>query len=193
MAPSPAPTLRELLKERTAAAHRALEQLPLMRALSDGALSNDAYAEYLRRQARLHAPLEAAIWPWAPPIWQRLRLVKTDWLNADLEALGMAGAGPAAPVPPVQSYAQALGVMYVLEGSTLGLQVVLRRMRPDHVAWSTAGTFMRGYRSETGSFWRYFVADLDALPVADWPPVAAAALATFAAFHQCFADAGDAG
>jgi heme oxygenase len=191
MPSSPAPTLRDLLKERTAGAHHALEQLPLMRALSEGHLSNDAYAEYLRRQAQLHAPLEAAIRPWAPAVWQRLRLVKTAWLNADLQALGMAGAGPAAQVPPVQSYPQALGVMYVLEGSTLGLQVVLRRMLPDHVAWSTAGTFMRGYRSETGSFWRSFVADLDALPLADWPPVAAAALATFAAFHQRFAVAGD--
>jgi heme oxygenase len=184
-------TLHKLLKESTATAHEALEQVPLMRALSDGRLSDGAYVRYLRLQRQLHEPLENGIRPWAPVDWQGQRLVKTGWLDADLQALGVSNPGDSAPVAQVRSYAQALGVMYVLEGSTLGLQVVLKRMRPDHVAWSTAGTFMRGYRSETGALWRSFTATLEAVPAADWPPVAGAALATFAAFHQHFSDVRD--
>jgi heme oxygenase len=184
-------TLHKLLKESTATAHEALEQVPLMRALSAGGLSNGAYAEYLRRQHQLHAPLEAGVRPWAPADWQSRRLVKTGWLDADLQALGVSHPGRPAAVAQVGSYPQALGVMYVLEGSTLGLQVVLKRMRPDHVAWSTAGTFMRGYRSETGVLWRSFITALESLPAADWPLAAGAALATFGAFQQHFSDAPD--
>jgi heme oxygenase len=187
----PAADLRALLKQRTASAHEALERLPLMRALAEGRLDNDEYHDYLLRQHRLQSSLEAALRPWMSSDWPGCRLVKAEWLNDDLRALGSPGRVAGAsrvPAPQVASYPQALGVLYVLEGSTLGLQVVRKRLPADHLAQTVAGRFLLGYGQETGARWRSFLDELAVLPCADWPAAAAGAIATFATFQQCFSD-----
>jgi heme oxygenase len=80
-------------------------------------------------------------------------------------------------------------VLYVLEGSTLGFQVVRKRLPADHLALTVAGRFLLGYGPETGARWQSFQGELAALPRADWSAAAAAALATFAAYHQHFSEA----
>ncbi len=185
--------LRALLKRRTAPAHEALERLPLMRALAEGRLDNARYRDYLLRQQRLQSALEAAVRPWATSDRLGCRLVKTAWLDADLRATSSAAGTAVAsrmPMPRVASYPQALGVLYVLEGSTLGFQVVRKRLPADHLALTIAGRFLLGYGPETGSRWRSFLDELAALPCSDWPVAAAAADATFAMFQQQFSEAG---
>jgi heme oxygenase len=178
--------LRALLKQRTAPSHEALEQLPLMRALADGRLDNAGYHGYLLRQHRLQASLEAALRPWASSDWLGCRLVKASWLVADLCALGSVAPASRMAPPQVASYPQALGVLYVLEGSTLGFQVVRKRLPADHLALTVAGRFLRGHGPLTGSIWRSFLNELAALPRTDWPAAEAAALETFATFQQAF-------
>lgn len=185
----PTLTLRALLKQRTTSAHEALEKLPLMRALAEGRLDDDQYHDYLLRQHRLQSGLESGLRPWASSDWLGRRLVKTAWLNADLRALGKVVAAGGAPLLKVASYSQALGVLYVLEGSTLGFQVVRKRLPADHLALTIAGRFLLGYGPETGERWRSFLDEVSALPCAGWPAAAAAAEATFAAFQQHFSKA----
>ena len=179
--------LRDLLRVRTAEAHAALEGTPLMRVISSGLPTLEQYGAYLMSQCDLHAPLEAALRDWVTPDWREHRLVKTHWLREDLRALGH----PAGTVPDAAAEigceAEALGVLYVLEGGTLGLQMVRKRLQADHPACTTASRFMQGYGSETGSNWRAFVQRLEALPQAAWPRALDAADATFAAFAGRFA------
>jgi heme oxygenase len=179
-------SLRSTLKERTAVVHRALESRPLMRLLADGVMSVDEYAEYLRRQHALHWPLEDRLPPWLPSEWVPQRLRKTAWLEGDLAALGERAAPAVAEIPAIDSTAQAMGVMYVLEGSTLGLQVVRKACPPGHPAQGQAGRFLRGYGSATGRHWQEFVTSLDRVPPAQWPVVLDAAHATFAAVARAF-------
>jgi len=121
---------------------------------------------------------------------------KLGWIEADLKDLGhTAESVETLPrfgeLPHLMEPVEALGAMYVLEGSSLGRQVMLGKLaerlniRPD---W--AGHFFSGYGKETGAMWRSFVA---ALNEAGQAPDAArliefSALASFAAFEKCLAE-----
>jgi heme oxygenase len=159
-----------------------------MRAFATGSPTVTAYRDYLARQRQLHAPLEGALRAWLPPDWAALRLLKTQWLGSDLAALGTAPAERPVAVPAVGSWAQALGVLYVIEGGTLGLQVVGKRLAQDHPALGSAGRFMHGYGTDTGRHWRAFIAALDTLPASEWPSATRAAIATFEAFLRHFSE-----
>ena len=179
------PSLRDLVRQETRPAHEALEATSLMQAFSSGAFSAAQYRHYLGLQLSLHAPLEVALAAWWPTADAALRLCKSDWLRADLAQLGGTPSAATA-LPTIRSQAQAMGVMYVLEGGTLGLQVVRKRLQHAHPALQGADRFLRGYGADTGLRWRNFVAALDALPAAQWPAATAAACATFAAFQSEF-------
>jgi heme oxygenase len=182
-------SLRDILKRATSAAHVALEATALMRAVSSGVPSHEAYASYLSCHWRVHVGLEAMLATQLPASWTNGRLLKSAWLATDLQALGRPLPEAPAPVPRVRSIAQALGVMYVLEGATLGLAVVTRRLPPSHPAIAGAGRFMAAYGSRTGSRWSEFQRMLATVDRAKWPSACAAANATFSSFQQVF-DAG---
>lgn len=183
----PAPTtLRDRLRAATAVDHRALEDTALMRAVADGVPGADDYARYLACQWQLHQPLEAALAPQLPPDWGRERLVKTAWLEQDLHALGKPLPEPYRGGTPPTGAAAALGVLYVLEGATLGLHVVTRRLPADHPAFRGAGRFMAAYGAQTGPRWNAFLRVLGGVPAVDWAAATNAAVATFAAFLDVF-------
>jgi heme oxygenase len=174
--------LRAALKARTSAAHAALEATPLMRAMAGGAPTRAEYGDYLSRQHRLHAPLEAALEPWLPHDWRALRLVKARWLADDLAALGLAPARSLGSVPDVGDEGAAFGCLYVLEGATLGLQVLRKAMLPGHPARQGADRFMQGHGADSSALWRAFVDRLELLAPSHWPRATQAACATFDAF-----------
>ena len=178
--------LRTLMRQHTTAAHELLEGTPLMRAFATGAPSAAEYRDYLIRQLQLHEPLEAALAKWVPPEWNPLRLVKAGWLLGDLLALGAAANQRHAEIPAVSSIAEALGMLYVIEGGTLGLQAVRKRFGRHHPALNAAGRFLSGYGPDTGRHWIAFIARLETLPAPAWPQAIDAAGRTFAAFHRHF-------
>ena len=121
---------------------------------------------------------------------------KLNWIEADIKDLGHTSDSLETlprfgELPCLTEPVEALGAMYVLEGSSLGRQVMLKKLaerlniRPD---W--AGHFFSGYGKETGAMWHSFVS---ALNEAGRSPEAArliesAALASFAAFEKCLAE-----
>jgi heme oxygenase len=91
-----------------------------------------------------------------------LRLAKTAWLETDLLALGLATTDleslpRCSALPDLPDEPSALGCLYVIEGSTLGGQIIgphFRRtlgMEP-----SEGGRFFAGYGPETATLWRAF-------------------------------------
>lgn len=138
---------------------------------------------------RLHADVEAACAPWleALPGLDFAARRRSRLLEQDMTAVG-AAPRPAGQGVVAGSAAEALGLMYVLEGSTLGAQLIRR-----HVA--AAGADMRGlsfldpYGAESGARWRAFLAVLDdaAASDADVDAMVAGALAGFrhAQHHLC--------
>jgi heme oxygenase (biliverdin-IX-beta and delta-forming) len=157
-----------------------------MRQVVAGTPSLEDYADYLSRHWRLHASLEASLRPWFPVAWAAQRLVKADALAADLAQLGHALPAPSAPIPHFDSRGAAWGAAYVLEGATLGLNMVTRRLPSTHPAHTEAGRFMRAYGGRTEERWAAFLLELEALDRAEWPAACWAALTTFKAFHEVF-------
>lgn len=122
---------------------------------------------------------------------------KVGWLIADLVDLGHPPAAleyladfGRAPSPATPE--EAIGVLYVLEGSSLGGQVILRRLGPAlGIGPLWAGRFFNGYGQATGAMWRTFVARLNAFGADPCAArvIEASALATFTAFERCLAQA----
>ncbi len=122
-------SLRDLLRTSTADQHAALEATPVMRAFADGATDARVARAYLTRQERLHRALERTLAPHLTPRESQLRLQRSTWLADDLHTLGIAPDAREPSVPAVTDRAGALGVLYVLEGSTLGLRMVRNRLQ----------------------------------------------------------------
>ena len=195
MATRPPANLRERLRLVTRDAHLRLEA----EVNFDGRLTSlDVYRCFLEDFLRFIRPLDAVL------AGLDLRTLGIDyaarrklgWIEADLKDLGHTseslGKLPVfSGLPPLAEPVEALGALYVLEGSSLGRQVMLTKLaqrlniRPD---W--AGRFFSGYGKQTGAMWQGFVAVLNEAGKA---PEAArliedSALATFAAFETCLAE-----
>ena len=176
--------LHERLRAATAAAHAALER-DLDWASRVATLSG--YRDLLARLRGLHAVYEPAIGLALADedfFGPRRRLAKLD---ADLARLGLApGAVAALPIPAqvALSPRNALGALYVLEGSTLGGQAILRDVERRLGLGPGPGTlYYRGHGPATSAMWRALLARLDGLsgdPAAE-DEVAAAGVTTFRA------------
>jgi heme oxygenase len=171
--------------------------------LGDAGVTRAVYADVLARLAGYYARAEAALAPWAPALAAvGLDLAarrKAPLLRRDLDALGAedtligsATRGTAA-APHLPTAAHALGVAYVLEGATLGGQLLRRRLGPALGLTPEAGlAFFGAYGADVGPMWRAFTAALDrfdaATPAPARPAARAAAVAgaraAFLAFER---------
>ncbi len=65
-------------------------------------------------------------------------------------------------IPHVTNVLQAFGVMYVMEGSTLGGQIITKMLRHKDIKIANNGlTFFEGYKENTPMMWKNFTACLD--------------------------------
>jgi heme oxygenase len=171
-----------VLRSFTAGSHERLER----RFDLDGRLrSRAAYADLLERMLGFYRPLEERIAPYAASVagldWGTRR--RAPLLLADLLALGRPAARPDAlsPLPAVASADDALGVLYVLEGATLGGTLIARQARLRlGVTATTGGAFFTAYGGATAARWRAFAAVLETA-TAGVPSAA-----TLAAAQACF-------
>jgi heme oxygenase len=149
----------QLLRTGTAAEHADVERtLDLM----DGGLDRARLIAVLDRLHGFWASAEAGLDAWAEqhPVdaaavdWSRRR--RAGLFADDLRALDADGDGTRPHLPQVDGTDQALGRMYVLEGSTLGGTFIDR-----HLAGlpQLAGVRVRAfspYGAETGAMWHAF-------------------------------------
>ncbi|MCR0983226.1 biliverdin-producing heme oxygenase [Roseomonas populi] len=88
-------------------------------------------------------------------------------LQDDLRALGIRPEGlPACLPPPLRDRGEAMGSLYVMEGSTLGGRVILKRLDEIGLA-EGARSYFAGHGEATGAMWRSFLARLEAEPDAE--------------------------
>jgi heme oxygenase (biliverdin-IX-beta and delta-forming) len=155
-----------LLKAGTSERHGALEKImPFFR--NDFSLED--YARVLKAFLGFFEPVErelAVISTWnlaGIDVCQRLR---SDLLVADLLALGASNAEIAllprcSDLPALTKLEEGFGCMYVLEGSTLGGQLISRQVQARFAVSEEAGLkFFNGYGSQTGVMWHDFCAGL---------------------------------
>lgn len=173
---------RFALRERTAAAHAALDE-------QVGRLdSMGRYADYLKGMLQFRAPVEEAV---ATPLvdW-RPRTLATA-IRADLADLRL--PVPAAPArrelhPYSACPSGLLGILYVLEGAALGARLLYRDARALGLSDSHGARHLALQAADAGA-WRGFLALLERSPVFDLDRAASAALATFALAHHALIEA----
>ncbi len=168
------------LRRDTADAHAALEaELDLLHHLSRPRLER-----VLRRFAGFHAGWEPAVARLLDEsaLFEPRRRLAT--LHADLHRLGVDADPRTWPVPPwLNDQAAAWGSLYVMEGSTLGGQVIGRALRASGV---DGLAYFDGRGSAAGPLWRELRRRVDALAEPD--RVTAAAVATFDALRLWMRD-----
>lgn len=160
------------LKDATAAQHRSTERLVEQFGFLQ---SLDGYRLLLERFWGFYAPLERQIA--AHPAWAGYdvgldRRLHAPALASDLAALGVSpaalGALPQCQVlPPAGTFPYTLGCMYVLEGATLGGQIIARQLGALGLAQGLGSSFYASYGADVGPMWRAFRALL--VQVADAP------------------------
>lgn len=65
-------------------------------------------------------------------------------------------------LPPISSFPEAVGALYVMEGSTLGGKIIAR-MISQKLGGNEGLQFFTGYGGNTGSMWKKFVDNLEHL------------------------------
>jgi len=140
--------------------------------LTNETLTLDAYRRLVERFHGFYLPLEAGllkIGGWMERSIDLTERQKTLLLKNDLQALGVSDPEmvPVCTVlPPHGTIAAAFGCLYVLEGATLGGQVISQLLRNRlGVTPETGGRFFHGYGDRTGAMWQAFRAVLTATVV----------------------------
>ena len=147
------------LKAATAEIHARTERLlPSLAALATRA----GYVRCLVLLHEFHAGWEPAIWSTAgvkESGFDRRTRAKLPLIAHDLECLDVVHGDrlSAVPQPILADCATALGALYVLEGATLGGQVIERHAARDvGITPDEGGSYFHGYGARTGDMWRAF-------------------------------------
>lgn len=176
---------RTLLRDACGAIHERLDARLSRVDFDDRASYADMLARLSGPVSAVEGALTAGIAPALFPNWAgRMRAHR---LRADLDALG--GGFRQRYAAPIESEAEALGALYVLEGSQLGGRVLAR------LAGESRDPAVRGARryfthGAAPILWREFLATLEAssAAAAERERMIGAALATFTAFEAAFHD-----
>jgi heme oxygenase (biliverdin-IX-beta and delta-forming) len=194
-------TPAEHLRDATHDLHDRMESSPMLSQLEEATFSVPGYTTLLKRFYGFYAPLEPLLQKHSEiqQLQDGSSRTRLPWLTQDLLALGvkqeaLAELPTCTTLPVLETPAQVLGCMYVIEGSTLGGQMIAKKLHSmwpqNHsVAPETALHFYTAYGAEIGPKWKFFKEHLNQrlglLPV---PEAMEAARGTFLALEQWFAD-----
>ena len=156
----------EQLREGTRVLHARVEQAVNLPARLS---SVDEYVALLRRYLGFYEPLEQrlrSVSELSQSTINSRRLSKAARLREDLTALGTTDAEmdqlpKCQCLPEFSGPAEAWGCLYVLEGATLGGQIIGRELEKSLSLTSGCGSgFFAVYGTQVGEMWRRFCGDL---------------------------------
>jgi len=154
------------LRESTATLHQELEKILIPRIKK--ASTNAEYISLLKLFYGYYYPLEQHIaahldtsFPGGFENRRKAALLLQDM--ATISAAPVESPALSTDIPEITDNSQALGALYVLEGSTLGGQVISQILSRNITTpeISKALTFFEGYGSNTQTMWESFVHYLD--------------------------------
>jgi heme oxygenase (biliverdin-IX-beta and delta-forming) len=171
-------SLRDFLKNSTRRAHNKVEEAM---GILDPNLSEGRYRQILLNFRNFHAAFEEKLRGRSGHctatdfyLPQRSKLA---WLEADL---GSVPAEKPMSMDWIKTEADVWGVLYVLEGSTLGGTQIVKflKLNPKHARRPMQ--FFAGYEARTGMMWSEFLNALESLPRHCWLQCQHSAEQTFA-------------
>ncbi|CDN45724.1 Heme oxygenase [Paenibacillus sp. P22] len=152
----------ERLREETAPSHEQLESNAYARAIMDQTMTLQQYKQYLELFYGFIKPMEAIVLAApAAEAWgidfsrlAKLPLLERDFTElgysrTDIESIPVCGSLPDVSVP-----ARMLGYLYVMEGSTLGGQVISRKLASGlQLAPESGLSYFYAYGPDTRARW----------------------------------------
>ena len=151
----------ENLRSTTSESHKNLEKLPLSAAILSPTISKNDYGNYLKVMYDVIYETENRIFPilsgLIPDLEERK---KARLLDQDLAALGMSKSNFESPFASKEnvSIGFALGLFYVVEGSTLGGRFIIKNIQSVLGFDENNGAqYFAGYGNKTGSYWKNFL------------------------------------
>ena len=171
------------LRAATTAAHKALEGAPALKRILAPDVTTADLGDLLRRFVTVYRPLEARLIDRQPAsnlgFKSRLPL-----LIRGLATLGLAPPATDAEIPPLDSEASRWGALYVIEGATMGGQLIHRHLASRFP--SEALEYFLPHGLCAGENWRCFLASLE-IGINDpnaQEEAKASAITIFSAFRQ---------
>ncbi|RZJ76150.1 MAG: heme oxygenase [Flavobacterium sp.] len=155
-------TFLERLRKNTAQSHTMLEALPLSSSITKPEVTGAEYKLYLSLMADVVKDAEENIYPIISDVVKDLESrKKAHFIEADLAILNAEvkpSSLPLSKAKDIISAGFALGIMYVVEGSTLGGRVILKNIKESLGYGENNGArYFAGYGGQTGSRWKMFL------------------------------------
>jgi heme oxygenase len=148
------------LKIQTALSHKRLEELPISSYILSPDMKMDDYEHYLRLMYDVHSSVEEKIFPLLSAIVDDLKDREKKHLIVE-DLLYLNYAKPVArPLFNTQNITIpfALGILYVVEGSSLGGRFILKNLETiDGLTDGKGVSYFAGYENKTGSYWKTFL------------------------------------
>ncbi len=160
------PGLMQRLRLETRDQHLKLERTVDLKSRFE---SRAGYVDLLQRMLGLHEPLEQSLLrlDWSGTGIDLGERRKAPWLEADLLALGsskeeIARLPRCTSLPVLDTVARGIGCLYVLEGSTLGGDVIAQQIAKRlQLGPGSGGRFYASYGERLHPMWAAFGADAD--------------------------------
>ncbi|MGB3585808.1 MAG: biliverdin-producing heme oxygenase [Tunicatimonas sp.] len=153
------------IKEATQHQHQATEQL-LFPQQNWSDLSLDQYREFLQIQyvfyQRAEQQIDVALSPGLRQMLDWSNRQKLPWIEADLLEINAITPVGFPKDMMVASEGEAMGLLYVTEGSTLGGRMIMKALQKNEkIAPYTSFRFLSGYGADTSAYWKSFLRVLE--------------------------------
>jgi len=152
------------LKTKTANSHKKLECLPVSASIISSDMKLSDYIDYLCLMHDVHKEIESVVFPLLSDIIDDIELrKKTHLIEDDLFYLNhnKTIANRVFNVKEI-NIPFALGILYVIEGSTLGGRYILKNITTITGLDKGQGvSYFDGYGKKTGNYWKSFLIFLE--------------------------------
>jgi heme oxygenase (biliverdin-IX-beta and delta-forming) len=148
------------LKNHTAPAHKKLESLSVSASILSPNMKIDEYCHYLSLMYDVHNNTQEIVFPLLTAVISDLKeREKTQLIHQDLSYLNYTKKNTASVFRNENiTVPFALGILYVIEGSTLGGRFILKNVETIPGLDQQHGvSYFTGYGNQTGSYWKTFL------------------------------------
>lgn len=152
------PDFLHLLRAHTSSYHSALETLPLSKKLTSENLSVNDYVQYLSLMREIISSVEQKIFPLVSHIITDINeRKKLQLIEDDLKTFNVSFNTQSYHECNMINEAKAMGIMYVIEGSTLGGRMILKNVKQTLKFSELGVSFFSGYGDSTSEKWKKFL------------------------------------
>lgn len=182
--------LRKRLQEETKSLHDEIEQSPLLKKIPQREITLSDYQLLIQKFYGFITPCEDLIDSLTCKSIIENRK-KKPWLEQDLHALKISNNNDVKlslclDLPALSEYEQVLGYLYVMEGSTLGGQVITKMLKSQlQITLDQGCRYFHGYGDKTKIMWNDFCLDLCSITsIEQQNKIIQSAIDTFKRLHE---------